>query len=395
MAAIQPAQDVLHELALLRHDLNQYHEVELHVREQRRDHEGDRGRVKQLIDATTKVDGASAPALRQWFREVEMTIPLTGGGALTIEIATRTITGSLRLETERWIVAQGQLQPPVLRNHIAWADLRAHLSETFLTRDEAAHMRTEVTEMRQTAFESEASYVRRFRDVAAMAYPAAGRNADQERLLLDAFLKGLKNTAISREIILHENAQGLEEAMVLVGRYSGAEERLRRLQLLNRETPMEVNASTEDTSKKMEDGAVTLQQIARNMERLTSKLAAMDCKIKGDSVASVGPSKKVKTKHARSRCGYCKREGHAEADCRTKARAQQQPRRPANNGACFNCGRRGHFARECRSAPSGRHPQRPAGYVPQQVTAPTQPNFYQQQQVTRPQGNGQWGPSYS
>jgi hypothetical protein len=78
--------------------------------------------------------------------------------------------------------------------------------------------------------------------------------------------------------------------MVLVGRYSGAEERLRRLQLLNRETPMEVNASTEDPRKKMEDGAVTLQQIARNMERLTSKLAAMDCKIKGDSVASVGPS---------------------------------------------------------------------------------------------------------
>jgi hypothetical protein len=57
-----------------------------------------------------------------------------------------------------------------------------------------------------------------------MAYPETQCKADQNRILLDAYLKGLRNRSISRKIIIQEDVQDVEGAMTFVARYSGTED---------------------------------------------------------------------------------------------------------------------------------------------------------------------------
>ena len=330
--------------------------------------------IRRLVEATSKVDGASAPALRTWFREVDLTIPLTApNDRAPVEIATRTVSGALRLETERWIQEQAQRQPPVLRNAILWPDLRAHIAENFLTRDEAAHMRRELETIAQTAFETEASFIRRFRDVAASAYPPAARNEDQQRIMLDAFLSGLSNKKIAAEIVLHENAVTAEEAMVLVARYSGAEERLKRLHAIHRESPMEINASANPVAEE-----TAVEKLRKEMAQAVTKIAKLEAQVRGVDAVAVSKNAKTTSKI----CGYCRRVGHEERECRTKKRTPPPER--TSDVTCYKCRKRGHFARECRSAPRRdvAYPQRPAG---------THPHT----QVHRQSGNERWGPSFA
>ena len=379
--------DIQTELAQLRQELNHYHQADTAAAANRQaltaqnvavrahdDHE--RTVLKQLISQTANIDGSSPPAIRNWFRELEVTIPLTGGGAATIEIATRTVSGSLRLEAERWIAAQAQAQPPIPRNQIAWNDLRTHIANAFLTTNEDEFMRTEVEATRQTAFETEACYTRRFRDVAAVAYPAGGRNVDQDRILLSAYIKGLKNKEIARELILRGDPADMEAAMTLVSQYSGAEERLKRLGVRNEE-PMEVNAIVMKTD--------STDAVSKSLEKIMSKLAVLECRLQEtETLAISGPASQGQSRKpgpTQKKCAYCHRTGHIVAECRTKRRNNVQ-RRPTND-ACYNCGRKGHFARDCRSAtrdhsygPSQRqYPQRPAGSA----------DFKSQRQ-----GNGSW-----
>ena len=61
----QPVNDIVQELAQLR--------VELTGR-----HAEDYGNIviKRLVEATSRADGASPPALRNWFREIDLTVEL-------------------------------------------------------------------------------------------------------------------------------------------------------------------------------------------------------------------------------------------------------------------------------------------------------------------------------
>ena len=65
----------------------------------------------------------------------------------------------------------------------------------------------------QTAFETEASYCRRFREVAQAGYPHDLRNADQERLLIKSFARGLKSPTGAVKIVERANPETLTEAM--------------------------------------------------------------------------------------------------------------------------------------------------------------------------------------
>lgn len=62
-------------------------------------------------------------------------------------------------------------------------------------------LRDELERTKQSPFELEASYNRRFRDVADTAYAVAERNADQSRILVRTDARGLKSTEMAIKLI--------------------------------------------------------------------------------------------------------------------------------------------------------------------------------------------------
>ena len=102
----------------------------------------------------------------------------------------------------------------VHRKAIPWDNLRDHVSAQFLNVDEEAALRDEVEKVRQSVYEPEAQYPRRFREVAHATYPMAQRNADQERILIKMYSKGLRSDGIARKLTMDINPNNLEAALV-------------------------------------------------------------------------------------------------------------------------------------------------------------------------------------
>ena len=73
----------------------------------------------------------------------------------------------------------------IVHEVVPWTAIRDHVIKSFLNVDEAAALRNSVDQLQQSAFESEASFTRRFRKLAQKAY-LVPRNVDQSRLLVTA-----------------------------------------------------------------------------------------------------------------------------------------------------------------------------------------------------------------
>ena len=88
----------------------------------------------------------------------------------------------------------------IAREAVSWLAIREHVIKTFLNVDEAAALRDSVDILRQSAFESEASFTRRFRELAQKAHPVP-RNVDHSRILVKAYARGLRSTGIAVKMI--------------------------------------------------------------------------------------------------------------------------------------------------------------------------------------------------
>ena len=132
--------------------------------------------------------------MRTWLEEIELIIPLVQGGRahreLLMQVVTQTVTGSLRRELERFIQRKCS-ELNVTRYALAWERVRGHIRKFFLATNEDEYLRDEVDDMKQSYYETMASYNRRFRDAADTAYPHHSRNVDQERILLKAYARNL------------------------------------------------------------------------------------------------------------------------------------------------------------------------------------------------------------
>ena len=114
-------------------------------------------------------DGSTTRRLRQWFRDVELTIPYT---KRTLFVAAQTAEGALRVELERFLDTAED------RRTVEWNEVKAHLTTTFLSKHEADRMRDEIEKVQQGAYETTAAYGRRFRETADLGYPKDNRNVD-------------------------------------------------------------------------------------------------------------------------------------------------------------------------------------------------------------------------
>ena len=93
-----------------------------------------------------------------------------------------------------------------------------HVQTQFLNADEAAALRDEVERLRQSPYEPDAQYSRRFREIADAAYPDQ-RNADQERILVRAYARGISSSLLARRLVEEANPNNLEAAIQAVATY--------------------------------------------------------------------------------------------------------------------------------------------------------------------------------
>ena len=235
--------------------------------------------MQAVIRHTTLCDGTSTAGVRAWFKDIE----LAGGevGAENqIEIAARTAAGSLRWELERYITGVLATKNAIkARFNVPLADVKAHIRTYFLNVDKSSALRDEVEKTRQSAYEPEASFSRRFREVADTANPGDDRNDDQNRILIRAFARGLRSDELARKLVEEGNPTTLEEAFTTLAGYSARKDAYARLS--RHEEPMDVApVSPAQTLPVVAwDDQTTntlLKKLLQSQERLQTNVAKME-----------------------------------------------------------------------------------------------------------------------
>ncbi len=280
--------------------------------------------VRELVKQTTRCEGVPMAAVRRWMRDIEIAMTQVGQGFI-VRIITGTISGSLRDEIEQYVTQRIQ-QYGLNRNQLPWADIRAHVEPFFLHADERSALRDELDELRQSAHESDNMFGRRFRDLADTAYPVNQRNDDQHRIMLKAYVRGLRLTTTARKLIQDGAPCTLQGALHLVSQYAERQDAFDRMR--PGEEPMEVGTVAKGSSALGEVSDV-LKAVAKQQEQLMSRIAKMEAE-----------QKVWRTKRPQRKAG-----------------PPSVPKGGGRGPTCYECHQRGHIARNCTMRRAASTPQ--------------------------------------
>ena len=283
------------------------------VRKEEKARAGKKEKLKALIKQTTVCDGSSTSAVRVWMKEVELSQNQLSP-AHVIELVSQTVNGALRWELERYLKDYVETHSSVARDAVPWTELKEHLSASFLHVDEASALRDEVEKTAQSAYEPEAGYNRRFREVADAAYPVTSRNDDQHRILIRAYARGLKSSDLARKLMEEGAPTTLDEAIKLVAGYSARKDAYSRLS--RTEEPMEIGALSLPPKPKPVTpdvmNASLLQKVLRGQEKLFTKLEKLQLQEKPTAQRE---RSRIHTQREPLRCFNCNAIGHFRANC--------------------------------------------------------------------------------
>lgn len=310
----------------------------------------ERARAEAEVKRITPCDGAAPHAVREWIREISLTLPYS---SRTVYVASHSSQGALRREIEYYLSTKEN------RQAVTWEELRKHLQSAFLSPHEADRLRHEVETIKQGAYEASASYGRRFRDAADLAYPMVevqheegppgmGRNADQERILLRAYLRGLKDHHLVERLIKEGRPTSYMDAMSLVISYEADEY---RLQLALSDTP--IATPNDRPEEPMEIGSVKekavptdIQEIKRQVSGLTAQFTKLMASLKEQKQQSSGSNRGHSGGH-QDTGGRNRQNSHREGRLRNVYTRDGLP-------ICNRCQLPGHYSRDCQRQRGGK-----------------------------------------
>ena len=284
--------------------------------------------LKDLSQRTTRCDGSDQASVRQWFKEIEL-VEKEHGNPGMITLAGMTCAGSLRQEFERHV--GGKVTDTLPRVNVLWADVRKYLSDTFLTTDEKATARLEMSRVKQRKLEKEAAYHRRFRDLAEVAYPVDQRNPDQHEALIAAYGRGLQEDHIARHMV-KERPATIDAAMKNTLDFVTRNESYDRLG--RRVVPMDVDAVGTGAGARPKqkpegtDYAESIRQLTKKVEQLANRLPPPQGSFRNQRQGAEGRPPAWNDR-GQPRCFNCNLFGHLANDC-------QKPRRSGNGRAGAN-----------------------------------------------------------
>jgi hypothetical protein len=255
-----------------------------------------------------------------------------------------------------------------------WNRFKRFIIQEFISPNPADFLKSELTELKRTPFDTLVSFNRKFRTLATQAYPEP-RNEDQEEILIQTYAQNLVNSSLARKVIKPEWPATLDIAMERITRKELEDENMKRLKLRDGEELMEVDAAETisgilGTAKKnktskgqskgrpksttsdadTQDLKKELCDITRQCNRLEKKLHLCDdLKEKIDQLTDIitaqqkpqpafvptsnwTPSPQSNQRRPDAlQCWYCQKVGHYERDCRKKAHDQQKSRAEQRN----------------------------------------------------------------
>lgn len=191
--------------------------------------------------------------------------------------------------------------------------------------------------LQQGAYETASSYGRRFREAADIGYPANGRNVDQQRAMLGAYLRGLRDRKHVERLVREGRPKDFLEAQELMAQYEGDEYRLHRA--LNgtapeesQEEPMEVGALAPATARPKEEAKKDdLQDLARKVNGMSREFTKLMAVLRPPA-GELSP-----------------RSGHGPAPSRGGGRSRPPLKfTPDGRPICAACDKAGHIRKECQ-----------------------------------------------
>jgi hypothetical protein len=218
-----------------------------------------------------------------------------------------------------------------------------------LSPHEEDRLRHEVSKLKRGAYETTASFGRRFREAADLAYPptvatnnqgvsSRVRNPDQDRILLEAYMRGLNDAALVKRLIEEAHPVTFDAGMFQVTQYEADRYRLnmameRGLLSDRQEEPMEIGAINKPQNGPQENKE--LADIKRQVSGLTTQFTKLVAMMEQQALPArsapatshVSRQQRPTTQYyyrftdtGRPICHYCNKVGHIAKECRTRLR---------------------------------------------------------------------------
>ena len=294
----------------IRQDKQQHRQVEVR-----------KSRVKEEVKGIKDCDGLIAEEVREWIDSIDLALMVVGDiPGSVIKLITGSTSGSLRKEIERFL----QQQPD--RANTPWNVLKTLIRNSFLSPNEEDKLKIEVERFQQSSHESVPVFNRKYRELANKAY-ILPRSADAERILIRAYVKALRNTELAKRTMVDGQPITLEQAMTFTeGQASGMElfDSLDRKE--REEEPMEVGALSETASSlnnALRGLTEAVRDMTKNQDRLNTRLAKLEADKNGERKVTTGNRYGKWTAEGRPIYNYCEKVGHKRAECYQLKAAQK------------------------------------------------------------------------